>query len=548
MTEIERMAEMVARAFNKNRNPEGVIKLEAGTVKSAESDYSKAIVSLADGVELSVLNKSKDKLEEGDSVWLLYTKNLADAVILYKGGLSEIGSGVGEDLGNGNERFNDYENNVVDFNEGDEGEYNTLKGSNNAIVGKADNNEVSGTGNRIAAGNNNVVSGKDNIVTASGADNNEVSGRENFVVRGENKVSGRNNAAGCIPQVPMYYLRTTYNNGWKGNPPEKAGTMPQFVDGGDDEFNGRCEVNGNNNVAAYGSKVLGYNSIAHFYSVCLGGGNNMAAMNSLAFGSGCKAYGNSVAIGEGCSAGTKYTGGPDPSRVPPSTSIGSMEEAGNGGCCFAFGRSITLIGNESIAVGYDIDASGRFDHGIIVGLGLKATNQSECAIFGRYNQYESLGIAGIPLLIVGNGVHNTGSITRSNALVLDDNGNLYISGAYNSPGADYAERYKWINGHNVIENEGLFVTIDGTKIRLANEDDDYILGVISTNPAFIGNDGEEGTPIGMFGQLIVVDDGSCEVNGYCRPRNGGIATKTFDRSCYRVIQRVDESHIKIIFR
>ena len=58
----------------------------------------------------------------------------------------------------------------------------------------------------------------------------------------------------------------------------------------------------------------------------------------------------------------------------------------------------------------------------------------------------------------------------------------------------------------------------------------------------------EWTIIGMLGKLIVDDDGTCEVNGYARPGKDGIATKGTHENGYRVIARIDENHIKILFK
>ena len=55
----------------------------------------------------------------------------------------------------------------------------------------------------------------------------------------------------------------------------------------------------------------------------------------------------------------------------------------------------------------------------------------------------------------------------------------------------------------------------------------------------------------MVGVLPVYDDGTCQVNGFCKPAAGGIATAAESQiagSTYRVIERVSESVIKIIFR
>ena len=57
---------------------------------------------------------------------------------------------------------------------------------------------------------------------------------------------------------------------------------------------------------------------------------------------------------------------------------------------------------------------------------------------------------------------------------------------------------------------------------------------------------KEWDTIGMLGQLIVDDDGTCEVNGFCKCNASGIAT-TSD-SGYRVLRRIDETTILILFK
>ena len=57
---------------------------------------------------------------------------------------------------------------------------------------------------------------------------------------------------------------------------------------------------------------------------------------------------------------------------------------------------------------------------------------------------------------------------------------------------------------------------------------------------------KEYSKVGLLGQLVVQDDGTCEVNGYCTASVNGVATKS--DSGYRVIKRIDETHIKIILK
>ena len=57
---------------------------------------------------------------------------------------------------------------------------------------------------------------------------------------------------------------------------------------------------------------------------------------------------------------------------------------------------------------------------------------------------------------------------------------------------------------------------------------------------------KEYSKVGLLGQLVVQDDGTCKVNGYCTASVNGVATKS--DSGYRVIKRIDKKHIKIILK
>lgn len=59
-------------------------------------------------------------------------------------------------------------------------------------------------------------------------------------------------------------------------------------------------------------------------------------------------------------------------------------------------------------------------------------------------------------------------------------------------------------------------------------------------------DRPEWAPIGMLGVLSVYDDGTCQVNGYCSPAEGGIATAS--EQGYRVIKRVSDNIIRVVFK
>lgn len=67
-------------------------------------------------------------------------------------------------------------------------------------------------------------------------------------------------------------------------------------------------------------------------------------------------------------------------------------------------------------------------------------------------------------------------------------------------------------------------------------------------------DRKEWSPVGMMGKLVVVDDGTCEVNGFCKAGANGIATKSRDieglptNDGYRVMARIDDTHIRVLVR
>ena len=52
--------------------------------------------------------------------------------------------------------------------------------------------------------------------------------------------------------------------------------------------------------------------------------------------------------------------------------------------------------------------------------------------------------------------------------------------------------------------------------------------------------------VGMLGKLVAVDDGTCQVDGWCAPGEGGVATHAQTRTRYRVMARLDDTHIRVL--
>lgn len=240
------------------------------------------------------------------------------------------------------------------------------------------------------------------------------------------------------------------------------------------------------------------------------------------------------------------------------------------------------MATNNAVFGYDNEII-NYDKCLVAGSHNRATADNQTVIgVNAKRTYKSSENADI-LFNIGNG-----SALENSAMQVDFSGNVYAGGAYKTIGADYAEYFEWLDGN--VENQeriGLFVTLDGDKIKLANHGD-YILGVISANPSIVGNSAEldwhdkyktdvygrliydeshnpivnenyndtlkyvprgarkEYDKVGLLGQLVVQDDGTCEVNGYCTASVDGMATKS--DSGYRVVKRIDETHIKIILK
>ena len=180
----------------------------------------------------------------------------------------------------------------------------------------------------------------------------------------------------------------------------------------------------------------------------------------------------------------------------------------------------------------------------------------------------------------------------------------------NSTSADYAEYFEWKDGNVLHEDRrGRFVAIYGNAIRLAQADDTDILGIVSARPCIIGHDdnGEwhdkylqdefgtiiyeevevpdaydkdgrmiaaahkemqpvlnpdydpdreyiprserpEWAVVGLVGQIIMLQDGTCYPNDYCKSADEGIATKSDERTNFRVMKRIDDRHILVMVK
>ena len=49
-----------------------------------------------------------------------------------------------------------------------------------------------------------------------------------------------------------------------------------------------------------------------------------------------------------------------------------------------------------------------------------------------------------------------------------------------------------------------------------------------------------------MGQIVVEDDGTCKPNKYCWSGENGVATAS--ETGYRVMKRIDDNHVLVMFR
>lgn len=252
------------------------------------------------------------------------------------------------------------------------------------------------------------------------------------------------------------------------------------------------------------NKTYTYSSASGAASHCEGGGNTASGHYSHAEGvcttasglrshaQGCDTTASGItAFASGCStvaSGQSSFSGGDTSIAsgPSSFAMGGTTTASEY-CSFATGCYTTASGNYSFSEGYDTKAEHVCCHAS--GYSTKASNECSYAI-GHFNAAMTTGGNSAnktgTALAIGNGSSNS---ARSNAFSVQFSG---ITKAANtitaSTTADYAEFFEWLDENpNVEDRVGYFVTLDGDKIKIAEADDDYILGVISGAPFVLGN-------------------------------------------------------------
>lgn len=157
---------------------------------------------------------------------------------------------------------------------------------------------------------------------------------------------------------------------------------------------------------------------------------------------------------------------------------------------YAEGENTKSTGFSTHAEGWETEASNYYSHA--EGSSTKATGNSSHAsgsgtvapgycntAVGKYNVEQDM------LFAIGNGTYST----RRNAFSVSESGVVKAASTITaSTTADYAEYFEWTDGNPGSEDRtGMFVTLEGDKIRLAEAGDSYILGIVSGEPFVLGN-------------------------------------------------------------
>ncbi|HDR8162164.1 TPA: hypothetical protein QC072_005132 [Bacillus cereus] len=396
--------------------------------------------------------------------------------------------------------------------------------------------------------------------------------------------------------------------------------------GAHSEGNGTRAMETSSHAEGYLSRALGPNSHAEGhdtearvddshaegYQTIAGGGygahsegNGTQAMGTSSHAEGYQsvAFGpNSHAEGKASNANNEASHAEGQSEATGAFSHAEGGSTATGSTAHSEGTDTTASGIGSHAEGYQTVASGDFSHA--EGFFSDTNYQFASHIMGRW------GIATAPYSWF---LANGSPAERTPVISLLGTGNGCFTGKVTAMSfeiggcgaADFAEMFETVDGEPI--EVGYFVTLDKNKIRIAKEDDDYILGITSANPAFITDSGgmtwknkflkdewgriqyhnvttppikdKEGNiifpedtqikpmlnpeydptrdyvprcnrpewiPVGIIGKLRIRDDGSCQVNGYCKPNDEGIATAS--NVGYRILERTGPNQILVLFK
>lgn len=276
-----------------------------------------------------------------------------------------------------------------------------------------------------------------------------------------------------------------------------------------------------------------FSSATGINAVAIGGDSQAVGSYGVALGPSLVAYTNQLAIGHYNNPGTAST------NTSQGTSTGTAFVIGNGSAWAGKSNAFRVTGegniyatNSSINTGADYAeyfewVDGNTDNEDRVGRFVTFDESNPEKIrFANENDYVLGIVSGMPS-IIGNGDE-----CWKQRYILDEFGR-YITEKF---------EYEEIIDFNEETGEEITETKMGTRWK---ENPDYD----DTKSYIQRAERSEWSAIGMMGVLSVYDDGTCQVNGYCKCTDGGIATAC-ERGAdtYRVIARVTDNIVKIVLK
>ena len=491
------------------------------------------------------------------------------------------------------------------------GQTNTVDGSVCVVMGRS--NKINGYGNHVLGAENNTYSGYNcvigdyNTLGKSGSDYsyygiaigtsnkigntsdtdyatavghyNTLNGSYGSAIGYQNTVNGSGCAYGNSCKAESRGSAFGYSAKGYGYYSIALGT---YAETGSYDYVNNTASGGNSAVA------LGYNAKATAdFATALGYSAEATNQYATALGYDATASGQySAALTPYASASGNY-----------STAIG-FSAAATGEHSFSIGTGTSaLIGVTAMGhynTSYGGSTSGTTGTALVIGNGTSSSRSNACRITfagqvigkaaysssgadyaeyfewkdGNLNKEDRVGyfvtMDGEKIRIAKEGDYLLGVISGYPA-VLGNNDmewhGYYVLDEFNRP---IKKKYTEIKTHEIFNEDHGYseeeldnMTIEERKkatTKIVEEEIEYEGFVI--NPDFDPNkeyihraDRPEWDAVGMMGVLAVYDDGTCEVNGFCKCNNEGIATaceRGYDS--YRVIKRVNDHIVNIIFK
>jgi len=366
-----------------------------------------------------------------------------------------------------------------------------------------------------------------------------------------------------------------------------APIIESLVCGSNITINGYADITGwlsaaNNNI----SKLKANTSLSYQYS-------GYGTTDSVILGSDIKLgmASGSIILG----SNSTYT------RVNSSVLLGGMQ-------------AYTGIIESTVSTGNNISLTGATKNALIIGKNIRVTNSTTNKDIAVSALGSNLTISLSSATTVQNSITVVGQNSPTtlssyeHTFAIADNGWVFTASnnsirgkTYTTIGADYAEYMEWSDGNPDNEDRcGRFVVLDketnsdNVLMKLSEgKNDEYILGIVSGDPSFIGNGdmywnkkymtdnfgriqyeyNEDGTKtplinpnydpeqnyilrserpewdvIGLRGFVNTIDDGTCKIGSYVKPSMNGIATISQEKTNYMCVSRITNNIIKVDIR